>query len=163
MATKPLVDWLSVEITQGRVDAGGFGETAFFAVSNTGEWTEAYSNTTGDLGRPPIIESGQLTRFELRILDRLADRINQEAIPQPPTLVTPVPPPDDLALSVWNHEGREAVQYSLLRSFDENTGSDPGTYVAYDDPADIEEIAALGAVMGYLERKYGSHDFDFMV
>jgi hypothetical protein len=159
MAREPLVDWLSVEITQGRVDAGGFGETAYFAVSNTGEWTEVYSNTTGDLERPPIIESGQLTRIELKVLDRLADRINQEAIPWPPTLVTHVPPPDDLALSVWNDEGREAVQYSLLRSFDENTDSDPGTYFAYDDSADIEEIAALGAFMGYLEHKYGSPDF----
>jgi hypothetical protein len=124
---------------------------------------EVYSNTTEDLETPPILESGQLTRFELKVLDRLADRINQETIPLPPTLVTPVPPPDDLALFVLNDEGREPGQYSLLRSFDENTGSDPGTYFAYDDSADIVEIAALGAVMGYLEHKYGSHDFDFIV
>ena len=159
MANEPLVNWLSVEITEGKVDAEGFGETASFAVTNTGEWTEVYSNTTGDLERPPILESGQLTRFEFKILDLLTDRINQEGIPRPPTLVTHVPPPDNLALALWNAEGREAVQYSLLRSFDEETGSNPGTYFAYDDFADIVEISALGAFTGYLEHKYGSYDF----
>jgi hypothetical protein len=162
MANEPLVNWLSVEITQGRVDAGGFGETASFFVSNTGGWLEVYSNTTEDLETPPILESGQLTRFELKVLDRLADRINQETIPIPPTLVTHVPPPDDFALALTNFEGREPMPYSLVRSFDENTGSDPGTYIAYDDFADIVEIAALGAFMGYLEHKYGN-SYDFAV
>jgi hypothetical protein len=71
-----------------------------------------------------------------------------------------VPPPDDLSLALTNAEGREPMRYSLVRSFDENTGSDPGTYFAYDDFADIVEISALGAFMGYLEHKYGdSYDF----
>jgi hypothetical protein len=149
MANEPLVNWLSVEISEGR----GSGDTASFTVTNTGEWTEA----TGD-----SFEFGQLTRFELKVLDRLADRINQETIPIPPTLVTHVPPPDDFTLALTNFEGREPMPYSLVRSFDENTGSDPGTYIAYDDFADIVEIAALGAFMGYLEHKYGN-SYDFAV
>jgi hypothetical protein len=151
MANEPLVNWLSVGIFEGR----GVDETASFTVTYTGEWTEAHSTATEN-----ILEFGQLTRFELKVLDRLADRINQETIPIPPTLVTHVPPPDDFALALTNFEGREPMQYSLVRSFDENTNSDPGTYIAYDDFADIVEISALGAFMGYLEHKYGdSYDF----
>jgi hypothetical protein len=157
MANEPLVNWLSVEITEEKVDAGGFGESASFTVTSAGEWIEAHSTATGN-----ILEFGPLTRFELKVLDRLADRINQETIPIPPTLVTHVPPPDDLALALTNFEGREPMRYSLVRSFDENTNSDPGTYIAYDDFADIVEIAALGAFMGYLEHKYGDI-YDFAV
>jgi hypothetical protein len=163
MANGPSLNWLSVEISEAKLDAEGFGEFGNFAVTNTGEWIETYVNTTPGAEEEPPFEFGQLTRFEFKIVDLLVERINQEWIPTPPTLVTHVPPPDNLALVLWNADAREAFSTSLIRDFDEETNSNPGTYFAYDDYADIVEISALGAFMGYLEHKYGDgYDFGYI-
>jgi hypothetical protein len=160
MAKEPLTDWLTVEISEAKLDAEGFGEFGSFTVTNTGEWIETYVNTTPGAEEEPPFEFGQLTRFEFKILDLLVDRINQEMIPGP-TLVTHVPPPDNLSLVLSNASRRDPLTNSLIRSFDEETNSNPGTYFAYDDYADIVEISALGAFMGYLEHKYGD-GYDFI-
>jgi hypothetical protein len=162
MAEQPLVDWLSVNLSESRPASAIWTEEGFFTVDNTGKWTEVHILTSFGFTPPPSLTSGQLDPFEFKVLDLLVDRINQETIPTPPTLVTPVTPPDKLALFLRNPSAGEAVQYSLFRSFDEATGSNPGSYFAYDDVADIVEIAALGAVMGHLEHKYGNN-YDFFV
>ncbi|GEO15332.1 hypothetical protein [Microvirga aerophila] len=158
MAKKtPLTDWLSVEISEARLDAEGFGEFGNFWVTNTGEWAESYMNTTPGAEQQPPTDFGHLARWELKTLDRLVDRINQEPIP-PPTLVTHVPPPHNYSLVLSNTSRRDPLLYPLIQSFEsfgEVPGSNPGTYFAYDDITDVVEISALGAFMGYLEDKYG--------
>jgi hypothetical protein len=162
MAEQPLVDWLSVNISESRQLSALWRETGIFIVDNTGKWTEVHILNSFGFTPPPSLTSGQLNPFEFKILDLLVDRINQETIPTPPTLVTPVTPPDNPALFLSNASASGGVSYPLFRSFDEATGSNPGSYFAYDDFADIVEIAALGAAMGYLEHKYGPN-YDFFV
>jgi hypothetical protein len=159
MAEKPLADWLSVNISEARLDDEGFGKYGQFVVKNTGEWSEFVADTTGGAdGRS--LESGHLTRFEFEILDLLLDRINQEPIPTIPTQVTHATLPDSPALFLFNGPVGKEVSYTLFQTFDEPTPSG-GTYLAYDDAADIVEISALGAFMGYLEHKYGD-GYDFI-
>ena len=100
------------------------------------------------------VQQGTLKPWELNILDKLADIINQETVPQPTTQVTHQVPEDTHTL-VLNNPSQNLVLYE---NRDERAES-PGAYFAFDDRADIVETAALNIFMTYLESKYGGDDF----
>ncbi|MFO1141762.1 MAG: hypothetical protein U1E59_05120 [Amaricoccus sp.] len=155
MSKRPLAEWSSVTIAIDQLSADGLGHTGSFTVSADGSWGSFGENRSEHSGTA-WASSGLLERWELRLLDRLLDIVNREPIPDATTRVSHRVPEDSHSL-VLSNPGETAT---LFENRDERA-EHPGAYVAFDDRADIAEIAAVGLLMNHLGDKYAGEDFLF--
>ena len=142
---RPLTGWDQVDRTI--VDPAG--PTLRFSVTDDGMWTE---EVTTLLPVPP--ETGQLKKWELRVLDALVDQINREPIPDQTQWVGPA---RDESVGVYLDLDNGPTSYRLLSE------DRAGRSVRANDKWDRLEIAALDTFMDYLETKYGTVSGDSII
>ncbi len=143
----PLAEW--EEVSRSATDF--ISPSVHFSVTDDGMWKE---ERIGLFPTQPEPETGQLKKWELRVLDAIIDQINREPIPEPTQWSGPAR--DDYAtVSLSLDNG--ATTYRLLET---DRG---GSLIRAHDKWDRLEIAALDAFMSYLDNKYGSFSTDAVI
>jgi hypothetical protein len=144
---QPLADW--EEVSRSVEDF--ISPSVCFSVTDDGMWKE---ERIGLFPTQPEPETGQLRKWELRVLDAIIDQINREPIPEPTQRSGPAR--DDFATSYLDLDNG-ATTYRLLET---DRG---GSLIRANDKLDRLEIAALDAFMDYLDNKYGSFSADTII